>query len=125
MSKTTVIILIVIILAGGAYYFWNKQSAPMPEAMTTEVAPKEFVLNIVGKKLVSGPETLSVNKGDTIVIRVTNDEAEELHVHGYDKSVELEPGVQAELTFVADVVGRFHAELEESKTEIATLEVLP
>lgn len=124
MSKGVIAIVIVIVLAGGAYLLWGNQ-AQAPIENQEVAAPKEFTLVIAEKKLVEGPELMTVNKGDTVVIRITNDEEEEFHLHGYDQSLDLEPGVTGELRFVADTAGRFPAELEDSKTEVTTLEVLP
>ncbi len=135
MQKNTIIaIVVIILLAVGAYYFLGRKSAapaPAPAEQSAQVpestqpAPKEFTLNIVGKKLVSGVELLSVKKGDTVLIHITNDADEEFHLHGYDKHIDLEAGKQGDLQFVADTAGRFPAELEGSKTDIITLEVLP
>ncbi len=87
---------------------------------------KTFDLTVTGKKIVSGSSTLTVNQGDTVSITVTDtDEGEELHVHGYDKSVEFEKGEKATITFVASASGRFPFELENSKTDIGALEVMP
>lgn len=124
MNKVLIVVAIVLI-AGGAYFFFTKPAAAPVASQTVPVASKEFVFHVASKKVVDGPAVMSVTKGDTVVIRITNDEAEELHLHGYDKSVDLAPDVEATLTFVADTAGRFPAELEGSKTEITTLEVLP
>ncbi len=118
--KITVLIVVLVLILGGAYYF--TQAPKSEEATSTST---EFVLRVSGKALVDGPEVMTVKKGTMVTIRVTADEAEEFHVHGYDRSVDLEPNVEASLTFLADTAGRFHTELEGSKTEIATLEVLP
>ena len=123
-KEVGIVIVIIILVLGGAYLIWGQKSAEAP-TVTKEATTKEFTLDIKEKKLVSGPETMSVNKGDTVTIHVTNDEEEEFHLHGYDKELDLEPGVAATLTFVADTAGRFPAELEDSKTEVVTLEVLP
>ncbi len=100
----------------------NTQSAsPSASAQTT----KTFELVIRGKKLVSGPETLSVKEGETVTIKITSDEPEEFHLHGYDRSVDLEKNQQIEMSFVANLTGRFEYELEKSKIAIGALEVLP
>lgn len=86
---------------------------------------KTFELTVKDKKLVSGPETLKVTQGDNVTIKITNDEDEELHLHGYDKSVDLAKDKPAELVFTANLTGRFIFELEHSKTDIGALEVSP
>lgn len=88
-------------------------------------AQRTYELVIKGKKIVSGPETIQVVQGDEVTIKITSDEAEEFHVHGYDKSVELQPNQQATLTFRANISGRFDFELEQSKMDLGALEVQP
>lgn len=125
-TKTIIGIVIAIVVIGGlALYFNQKIVQTAAPAVTQEAPAKEFTLIIAEKKLVTGPETISVKKGDTVVIHITNDEEEEFHLHGYDRSVDLTPGVASDLRFAADTAGRFPAELEGSKTDIITLEVIP
>lgn len=117
--------LIIVALGVGVYFLSGRTSAPATGGQGADTTAKEFTLRIEGKKLVDGAETLTVQKGDVVLITVFSDEPEEFHLHGYDKSIDLTPGVGAELRLVADTAGRFPAELEESKTDITTLEVLP
>lgn len=93
----------------------------------TTVQPKTITANIVVKdnKVVSGPTTITAHKGDTIDLKITNDQPEELHMHGYDKKVDLEANKQAELTFQANLTGQFEYELEHSGTTLGQLQVQP
>ena len=85
---------------------------------------KHFALEIKNRQL-TGETTLSVEEGDSVILMITSDEDEELHVHGYDKSVELQAGKSATLTFEAVATGRFPFELEQSGTDLGALEVHP
>jgi DNA/RNA endonuclease YhcR with UshA esterase domain len=58
-----------------------------------------------------------------VTIRVTSDVAEEVHVHGYDKRVNVAAGGTAEATFVANIPGVFEVEFERSHKLLFTLEV--
>ncbi len=71
-------------------------------------------VSVTGDKISPAPKTYDVKVGDEVTISVTSDVAEEVHVHGYDKTVDLEPGVPGEVTFKADIPGVFEAELEGS-----------
>ena len=86
---------------------------------------KTFELVVKNRKVVSGADLLKADEGDTVIIKVTVDEPEEFHLHGYDKSLVLEKDKQGELSFVANFTGRFPFELEKSKTELGVLEVSP
>ena len=100
----------------------NNSDVPTPPPVSTK---KTFELVIQNKKLVSGPETIQVNEGDDVVVKITSDIDEELHLHGYDISTELVKGEPATLSFKANLTGRFVYELEKSSVEIGVLEVLP
>ena len=86
---------------------------------------KSFDLVIKNKKLVSGSDTLKVIEGNQVTINITSDGDEELHLHGYDKSIDLEANKPAKLEFNANLTGRFPFELEKSKIELGALEVQP
>ncbi len=86
---------------------------------------RDFSLVIEGRRIVSGGSTIRVGQGDLVSLSVTADEEEEFHLHGYDRSVDLSPGISATLVFAATDSGRFLFELERSKTELGAVEVLP
>jgi plastocyanin len=120
-TNTSLVVLLIVALLGGAWLYLSSAS----DQTNSQPTNKEFVLKVVEKKLVSGPSTLTARVGDTVTIKIMSDEDEELHVHGYDRSVDITPGTEASLTLLADTSGRFHFELEKSKTELGSLEVLP
>lgn len=61
--------------------------------------------------------------GARVVLAVTSDTADELHVHGFDQSVELKPGRRTTLELTADSPGLFEVELHESGLLLVQLEV--
>jgi uncharacterized cupredoxin-like copper-binding protein len=71
----------------------------------------------------SGPDTIDAKAGEMVMLEVTSNAADELHVHGYDKELELEPGVAAHLDFTADIPGTFEVELHSNDAAIASLQV--
>ncbi len=137
--KTPLLVAIGIILLGGLFFLFKPSATEAPQTATEQkniTTPKtisptlseialDFEIIIKDKKLISGPATIQVSEGDEITIKVTSDEPEELHVHGYDKSIGLEPDIPATLTFITDTSGRFPFELENSQVEIGILEVQP
>ena len=88
-------------------------------ATATAVAPKPPLLKAGSVK------TLTYKKGDTVTFRAVNPTAEEVHVHGYDKAYDLEPGKERTISFKATLDGQFEIELEGSATQLATLRVEP
>ena len=59
---------------------------------------------------VQGEQTLRVSQGDDLRIEIQSDSALELHLHGYDIKVHVEPGAIATLSLDAKVAGRFAIE---------------
>lgn len=66
-----------------------------------------------------------VDKGDSVVLVVESDVADEIHVHGYDVSRDVAAGGTARLTLEATLPGRFEVELEGRGIQIADLTVQP
>ena len=76
--------------------------------------------------LLAGSErTLSFDQGDTVRFRVRHDEAEEVHVHGYDIKKDLAANETANVSFEASIPGIFEIELEHSGTPLGRLKVEP
>jgi len=123
-------IIIGIAVLGGLFFVFKPQNKPQTsQIQTAHASPtpevKTFELVVKSRKLIVGESTLKAIQNENVVIKITVDENEELHLHGYDKSVDLEKGKQGTLSFVAKITGRFPFELEKSKTELGALEVQP
>jgi uncharacterized cupredoxin-like copper-binding protein len=73
----------------------------------------------------SGPDRIDATSGDSLTLELTSNVADELHVHGYDKEVELAPNVTARLTFTTDIPGTFEIELHSNDAAITSLRVEP
>ena len=91
---------------------------------TTEAAkPTEVSIVVVDGQPQGGIVRQTISKGDRVVIFVKSDVADEIHLHGYDKSTEVTAGGTARLPFTADLPGRFEVELENRGVQIADLTV--
>ena len=95
------------------------------ESSTSAAAPAGTVieLTISGGEVTRGGGRVSVPLGDPVVIQVDADEADELHLHGYDLYLELVPGETAELRFDATIPGVFELEGHDSGVVVAELEI--
>lgn len=107
-------------------------SAPSEERTTSSAAPGETSTTAAGKvitvvvaggKVVGGFRREKLKQGESIVLRVTSDTADEVHVHGYDKKVDVAAGGTAAISFTPDIPGVFEVELEERKLTLLELEV--
>ncbi|MPY78574.1 MAG: hypothetical protein GEV04_08775 [Actinophytocola sp.] len=113
MLKHTVAVLAALMLA-----LAGCGSAPDSGATGGAVS-----FTVKGGERVAGPEQVEVGVGETVTIEVTSDTADEVHVHGYNKSVELKPGEPATLTFEAAIAGVWEIELHDSGTLLTELRV--
>ncbi len=75
---------------------------------------------------VGGIQDLEFNSGEQIRFKVSGDEAEEIHVHGYDLTEDIPAGGgTVEFDFAGEIEGIFEGELESQGTQILELRVNP
>jgi FtsP/CotA-like multicopper oxidase with cupredoxin domain len=110
------------------------QASPPPEATETvgetpaespspEPEPKFTVEVTVANGDVVGPKSVEVKAGEKVSIAITSDVADHVHVHGYDKLVDLAPGKRAVLSFTANIPGVWEVELEDAGKLLFELKV--
>jgi hypothetical protein len=59
---------------------------------------------------VGGPVEIRAKKGDTVVIVVSADAPDDIHLHGYDIEKKVAPGQPARFQFNANLEGEFELE---------------
>lgn len=73
---------------------------------------------------VVGPKgRVKVRLGSTLRIVVTSDVADEVHVHAYDKLVDVAAGGTVQVTFKATIPGVIKVELEKSAVTLVSLQI--
>jgi hypothetical protein len=93
---------------------------------TTEVEQPTFVrVRVVGGVPKDGIVRETVDKGDRVVLVVTSDVGDHVHVHGYDIMRDIAAGGTARIRFRATLPGRFEVELEDRGVPIADVTVEP
>lgn len=97
----------------------------LPAVTSTNPAPQSKAIEIgfADGQVQGGRRTERVEVGEQVRIRAVSDVAEELHVHTYDRRVELRPSEPADVVFTADIPGRHEVEFERSGRQALTLEV--
>jgi len=89
------------------------KTATGTETQTEPPAPPKPEVNriqIRGGEVVGGPPEIKVKKGDTVVIVVSADAPDDIHLHGYDIEKPVEPGQAARFRFKANLEGEFEIE---------------
>lgn len=66
---------------------------------------------------------VDVELGQTVMLRISSDVAEHVHVHGYDIFLDVGPDQEGTLMFEANVPGVFEIEFEDSGLLVTELEV--
>ena len=94
-------------------------AAPEP----AEPAAERMEVQLTGGQVTGDTGRVPVPLGEPVTVVVTGDVADELHLHGYDRTAELVPGRPAELSFDATIPGVFELELHEAGTVLLTLQV--
>ncbi len=82
-----------------------------------------ITVSIVKDAVTIADERPRVALGDEVELRITADVTDEVHIHGYDVTGALEPGVEAIVRFTADVPGIFEVELESTGLHLFDLQV--
>jgi len=103
----------------------SASSSATTTSETPTTLPDATVIHLVGGQPVGGKQKISVKKGDTIRLKVTSDEAGQIHVHGFDLEEQAAPGKPASFTFTANIEGRFEVESHASNAQIAEISVNP
>lgn len=91
----------------------------------TPSEPRAEEIRIADGEPVGGVRTLSFESGDTIRLAFPSDAAGEVHIHGYDRYVDLRRGRTVRVRFPAELEGIFEIEDHGSGAKLAKLRVEP
>jgi hypothetical protein len=72
-----------------------------------------------------GVRTVTVSKGRRVVLIVTSDVSDHVHLHGYDVMRDVAPGRPARIAFRATIVGTVEVELEDRRVPLARIVTQP
>jgi hypothetical protein len=89
---------------------------------TTVSGPESYEFAVTGES-VDGPQKIDATLGEEIVILVSADVTDEVHLHGYDVFADVAPDAPARLEVVTDIPGIFEIELEGARLVLTELEV--
>lgn len=100
----------------------SAQTATVAPAVTAD-GNQRVEVAFAGGAVTGGATRYAVPLGTTVELVVASDVADEIHLHGYDRTAFVTAGATATLRFVADVPGVFEVELEQRGTPLAQLQV--
>jgi hypothetical protein len=102
----------------------NAPASPTAAAGPTSPAAAQTIrIRYAGGKVSGVDAVVKVKRGSTVALVVTSDTADEVHLHGYDKSADVSKGGTATITFTATLAGRWEVELEKLGRRLVVLQV--
>jgi hypothetical protein len=135
------IVVIAIVVAAGLYLVFRPDDTDEPAATpppattaTTTVTttapppppagpppPAQVRIVVRGGLPVGGPRRVTVARGRRVILNVTSDVSDHVHLHGYDLMQDVGPGMPARIAFRATRPGTVEAELEDRGVQIARI----
>ena len=94
----------------------SPSASPSPTVRTIDVS-------YVGGQVSGTTGREEVALGEQVVLRITSDVADEVHVHGYDLSQPLPAGVPVEIPLTASIPGGYEVELHDAGLALFQLRV--
>jgi hypothetical protein len=94
-------------------------SSPAPVGPSVRM----ITITVRGGQISGDIGRVAVALGTPVTLSVTSDVAEEAHVHGYDREVEIPAGGSASVSFTANIPGVFEVELHKSQRQLLQLQV--
>ena len=76
-----------------------------------------------GKQKERPDAVIEVEEGQTVKLTVSSDKAYEIHIHGYDKSIDVPAGGEESVEFEADKTGTWEVEVEDTGFKLFDLRV--
>ena len=94
--------------------------APSPTAAAVD---QTIRISYAGGKVSGVGSLVKVALNSRVALVVTSDVADEVHLHGYDKSADVAGGGTVTVLFEATLPGRFEVELEKLRRRLVVLQV--
>ena len=117
------LVAIVVVATLAACSSGGNGRQPASAAPTGSGGPQVVQVRVTGIQVQTAERRVKVKLGTQVRLEVTADRADEVHLHGYDRKVDAQPGRPAVLQFQADTPGVFQVELEEAGLKLVELQV--
>jgi plastocyanin len=88
----------------------TKTTGTGTDATPAPAQPQATKIDIRGGEVAGGPAEIHAKNGDTVVIVVSADAPDDIHLHGYDIEKKVEPGKPTTFRFKANLEGEFEIE---------------
>lgn len=92
-------------------------------AVPTEPAPIAVEVTLTGGKAEPNGQRVELVRGQHLVLTITSDRDDEVHVHGFDLEIPVRSGASVTRDILMDRVGRFEVESHEPVLTLLVLTV--
>lgn len=135
VPRLAVLVLAAAMLSGCADGDPSTIETPSPTTTATTQSPPAATstlppgvdhlvrVTVQGGQVVGGAQRVRIPTGDVVRLEVMSDAADEVHLHTYDKTVDVAAGGRAVLTFTASIPGVITAELEGAQLTLVRFQV--
>jgi hypothetical protein len=100
-------------------------TATVPPPPPAPPPPARVPIVVRDGQPVGGIRRVTVSKGRRVVLIVTSDVSDHVHLHGYNVMRDVAPGRPAQIAFRATIVGTVEAELEDRHVPLARIVTQP
>lgn len=98
-----------------------------PSLSTPSVAPtpgvRTITIELAKGKVSPNGSRVDLAKGEPFVLDITSDRNDEVHVHGFDKEIEVKAGKRVQVEMTADRTGRYEVESHHPELLIVVLQI--
>ncbi|MFT4217394.1 MAG: hypothetical protein QM619_09465 [Micropruina sp.] len=100
-------------------------SSPSPTVASSTPTPdvRTITIELANGKVSPSGARVDLAKGDAFVLDITSDRDDEVHVHGFDKEIEVSAGQHLTVPMVADRTGRYEVESHHPEMLIVVLQI--
>jgi hypothetical protein len=103
----------------------TEPSVPPPPRPPSPPPPAQVRITVRDGKPVDGVRRVTLGKGRRVILIVSSNVADHVHLHGYDVMRDVAPGRPARLAFTATIVGTVEVELEDRGVPLARITTQP
>ena len=103
----------------------TEPSVPPPPRPPAPPPPARVRITVRDGTPVGGVRRVTVGKGRRVILIVTSDVSDHVHLHGYNVMRDVAPGMPARISFRATIVGTVEAELEDRHVPLARITTQP
>lgn len=104
----------------------TQDHAPVSASPGAQERPdKVYAFRFSDGQRAEGPSVIRSRQGERITLRVASDRTQTLHLHGYDRELDLRPDETLEMPLELIHSGRFELELHDPHAQVGIIEVQP